>query len=406
MMIICLAIFVIWLIFITIKLNKENKKSHERRDKAFEYFQVQDAIRKDAISMNPIYFKVKGTSYRSSEEISAARFCNKGDVLILVPEPNNPVDPNAIKVYTIDGVHIGYVEAAYSQDISRNINHILDCVVSRISTREIPYIYAIVRFTSELTKQPEFIKKDFQCSPEQRMQNLSSVPLDAYKYRRVVLMVEGLYELDRFAIAKARTSHKGDKIILKKGECNEYYPYRIEIFLEDGTYIGHADNMYSGEVYNLFDYVVDSFVDSPICRDTANRIAVSVIFPVEIKCPNEFLPTPGISFSYKGQYPEVKTAQELRKTNPLAALDILQPIVKREKGIDARIECIACYYHLKDWESRINIINETIQHINALTEEDLPSDDLNRLYSYMPTLVKQLEYSQKRLDAATKNKFQ
>ena len=83
---------------------------------------------------------------------------------------------------------------------------------------------------------------------------------------------------------------------------------------------------------------------------------------------------------------------------------MLLPIVKREKGIDARIECIACYYHLKDWEARINIINETLQYIESLTEEDLPKDDLDWLHKYIPTLVKQFEYSQKRLESARRKR--
>lgn len=393
---------VIWYVFVHFRSKHLKKKSIERRERALKYFRSQESKNEVSNIPDSISFQVKGTNHRSPDEISAARFCNKGDTLILVPEPDNKVDRNAVKVYTIEGFHIGYVEASHAPTISKHIDHIQCCKIQKVSTHEIPYIDASVSFSDDVSSQPSFIPKDFQCSAEQKMQNLKSVPLDKYKYRRVLLIVEGLYELDRATIAKARTAREGDKITLKKGECNEYYPYRLDVFLEDGTYVGYADNLSSGEVYSLFDFIVDSFVDKPISSETSNRLAVSVIFPDELKCPDKFLPSAGISIAYHGAYPEIKTAQELRSINPSAALDILQPIVKREKGIDARIECIACYYHLKDWKARINIINETIQHIESLTEEDLPKENLDWLHRYLPTLKNQLEYSQKRLDAINK----
>ena len=49
-----------------------------------------------------IDFEVKGTNFRTNDEIRAARFLEKGDTLVLVSEPDNAVDPNAVKVYNIN----------------------------------------------------------------------------------------------------------------------------------------------------------------------------------------------------------------------------------------------------------------------------------------------------------------
>lgn len=153
---------------------------------------------------------------------------------------------------------------------------------------------------------------------------------------------------------------------------------------------------------SINDSIVASIVDTPICANTAYRLAVAVFFPNELKCPEEYRLQPGISFHYNGVYPEVKAAQVLRRTDPLAALDILLPIARREKGIDARVECIACYYQLKDWESRIDMINDTIRHIDNLTSEDLPPNTLKSLQGYLTKLFQQLDFSQKRLESQLK----
>lgn len=397
-----LLLLITFVAAVNIKIHKDRRKSLQRRAKAYQYFQSQRANEQEPAPPSSIEFKVKGTYFRAPDEISAARFCSEGDTLILVPEPDNAVDHNAVKVYTITGYHIGYVEALHSQVISRNIDHVLDCIVTNTTEHEIPFISAVVRFTEETISQPDFIEEDFQCSPEQKMQRSTTKPFDSYKYRMVHILVEGLYELSRLTIAKARTARQGDPIILKKGICDEYYPYRIDVFLADGTFIGHANELYSGEVYALFDDIVRVCVYAPIGKDTADRLAVSVFFPDNLKCPAEYLSPPGISFSYSGPYPEVKSAQILRKTDPMAALDILLPIVKKEKNVTARIECIACYYQLKDWESRISIITDTIRHISELTIDDMPQSMLDEMHRYLPQLEKQLAFSEKRLESQYK----
>lgn len=388
-----------YITFVIIKSNHRKRESEERRSRAFEYFQ-NERIKKELLPS--VEVKVKGTSYRSREEIGAARLCNIGDTIILVPEPDNEADSNAIKVFTMEGFHIGYVEASLAKLVKSNIYHIGKCIVSKITHHDIPFINLTIEFSNDVVEQPHFIKKEYQCSPEDKMRNLSSAPIDSYDYRRVPLAVQDLYERDRNVIAKARACRKGDKIILKKGVCDDLHPNRIDIFLADGTYLGFAEDFGRKEVYALFDAIVDVFVDSPISSDTAHRLFIRVIFPNNLKCPVDCLPHVGISFHYS--YPEVAKARDIRRNDPLAALDILMPIVKIEKGIDARLECIACYYQLKEWERRIEIIQETLNHIETLSDEDLPPTELRQIYSQTSNLCKQLDYSQERLESQNKKR--
>lgn len=350
---------------------------------------------------NSIISEIRGIYYRSKREIAAARMCAIGDTLILEPEADNEFDKNAVKVYTMEGFHIGYIEAKYSKIVSSNINHISKCRITRVSKHEIPYIDIEICFSSERIVQPNFIPTDFQCGPEDIIRNIGLKSLDSYKYRSVYLMIEGLYELDRTTIAKARACKKGDKIVIKKGQCDEYYPYRLDFYLPDGTFIGHAENFGTPEVYTLFDNIVDVIVKSPISKQTCYRIGVYVFFPSKLKCA-EYIQQIDRLPHYKCAYPEIQVAQNIRTSEPNAALDILLPIVKKEKGIDAKIECIACYYTLRNWAARIDMIRMTLQHIESLTEEDLPIDQLRYINGYVPTLLKQLDFSQKRLESQVK----
>ena len=60
--------------------------------------------------------KVAGSSYRS-EELQDEAFA-PGKRLALVPEPENPHDPNAIAVYDADRkLHAGYVPATFAPEL-------------------------------------------------------------------------------------------------------------------------------------------------------------------------------------------------------------------------------------------------------------------------------------------------
>lgn len=392
------GLFVIIAFFIifglVLRIYSGNKVSHNSDD--------EPRPRRSPDVPDPIDVDVKGTFYRTPDEISAARACRVGDTLILEPEPFNKVDGTAVKVMTMEGFQIGYVSSDYSRLVKNNLNHIAQCVITRVSKHEIPFISIKITFSEGKVSQPDYIPKDYQCSPDDIMQNLATKTIDSYDYRRVPICVQDLYERDREVIAKARTCRKGDKIILKKGVCDEFYPDRIDIYLADGTYLGYADDLHRKEVYALFDNIVDAFVEAPIGSEFGDRLWVRVIFPNKVKCSSDCLFQVGISFHYDGNYPEVAKAREIRRTDPMAALNLLMPVVKTEKGIEAHLECVACYYQLKEWESRIGIIQETLDRIASLTEEDLPPSLLRRNQIEATNLYKQLEFSRKRLESQHK----
>lgn len=61
----------------------------------------------------------KNVDDRSRQDV--IRDCVIGDDVLLVPEPDNPVDPDAIAVYRSNGHQIGYLDARLAGEVSRLI---------------------------------------------------------------------------------------------------------------------------------------------------------------------------------------------------------------------------------------------------------------------------------------------
>lgn len=93
-----------------------------------------------------ISFAVKGLQYRDEEAQDAAHELEEGDNLKLEEEPDNEYDPYAIKVITMDGCHIGYVESTKAKRISSNIDKLIECKVKKISEYEDLFIYGLATF--------------------------------------------------------------------------------------------------------------------------------------------------------------------------------------------------------------------------------------------------------------------
>ncbi len=72
---------------------------------AIEQPQVPDERRVFYLHVHGIYFRNKDGSSRRH----VIRQCKAGDPLLLVPEPDNPHDPNAIKVCRKNGDTLGYI---------------------------------------------------------------------------------------------------------------------------------------------------------------------------------------------------------------------------------------------------------------------------------------------------------
>ena len=104
----------------------------------------------DGIECDVADFAVKGLYFRSKEDQKAAETLQVGDKLIMEPEPNNPKDPNAIKVLMQGGHHIGYVDSKCAGYVKDNMYRLHKFVVSKVDDyADPPFIYAEAFFKKD-----------------------------------------------------------------------------------------------------------------------------------------------------------------------------------------------------------------------------------------------------------------
>lgn len=65
----------------------------------------------------PILLEIRGNRFRGIEDQTRYAALVDGEPLTLVPEPTNQYDPNAIKVMSSEGHHLGYVPKEDCLDI-------------------------------------------------------------------------------------------------------------------------------------------------------------------------------------------------------------------------------------------------------------------------------------------------
>ena len=69
------------------------------------------------------YSKVAGTHHLNADGTHRSRIisqCEEGELLLLIPEPDNPYDPHALQIVRREtGEQLGYVEARAASDIAR-----------------------------------------------------------------------------------------------------------------------------------------------------------------------------------------------------------------------------------------------------------------------------------------------
>lgn len=95
---------------------------------------------------NPIRIKfmIKGIAHMNPDAILRTLQLETGDDLILQAEPHNPYDPDAVKVYSTDGFHIGYVDANHSFLLSGILHLVKSCKVKWIHDSRLHVIQAEV----------------------------------------------------------------------------------------------------------------------------------------------------------------------------------------------------------------------------------------------------------------------
>jgi hypothetical protein len=95
-------------------------------------------------------FDIVGMLYRDESSIIKASKVRQGELLLLVRERNNPKDPNAIRVLTVDGIHIGYVPARRCSDVSSKMGIVGVCWAEQNNFEYKEFI--TVRFSFEICK--------------------------------------------------------------------------------------------------------------------------------------------------------------------------------------------------------------------------------------------------------------
>lgn len=78
-----------------------------------------DELRHFHLQVHGIYHRNKDRSSRQK----IIRSCGVGDILQFVPEPDNPVDPDAIMVCRENGDQLGYVDAGNAARLSVDLDH-------------------------------------------------------------------------------------------------------------------------------------------------------------------------------------------------------------------------------------------------------------------------------------------
>lgn len=125
------------------RVEKEKKIKKNAKMRAFDR---ESNISKPKNKIPDMIFEVKGLIYRSAKAQLEAVLLEVGDRLLLEEEPDNEVDASAVKVLTISGECIGYVDKEHCVSVGALISLIDRCIVVKKSRHQIPYITAKIEF--------------------------------------------------------------------------------------------------------------------------------------------------------------------------------------------------------------------------------------------------------------------
>lgn len=355
---------------------------------------------------------VKGTSYRNSSEINAARLLDVGDSLILQKESDNCYDDFAVRVFTRNGFCIGYVDRKFSQYVSEHISFIESCSVFSSKLIDTPFISLEIKFSSHPQPLPCFESNQENMTASERMMILSSIAAKQTanlevssnlevpsneEYAYIEFWLAWTDELPRKNIQRALACVCGEHLVLKL-PSEQRYPGRIEVYSRDEVLIGYIDEDCHPGISDIIEQII-----SPKIVECHSSDRIKGCFYI----PSDLMLNLPDSKPYVFNYPykEVEYAQTLSKKNPQAALDILSYAIAHEKGIVAKEVAASCYYKLKDWEKRKTMCLHMIQVIDSLSEGDMNPAYLSRLKRYeRDCLAGSVAYCDKRLNAINKKK--
>lgn len=97
---------------------------HRYRAKLNDNSDYRDVFVGD-LPRNPIKkFHLKGLEYRRPKATKIYNSLKEGEKVLLVKEPTNPYDENAVKVYATNGEHLGYVPREKAKEIGELFHHV------------------------------------------------------------------------------------------------------------------------------------------------------------------------------------------------------------------------------------------------------------------------------------------
>jgi hypothetical protein len=107
---------------------------------------LEDKKTKGGKSMNRTFY-IAGVQFRPKEDINKNMKCIEvGDILELIPEPENKFDPNAVKICyedleNPDIIHLGYVPKKFSAEVAALLEAdiYLECIVEEINPAAKPW---------------------------------------------------------------------------------------------------------------------------------------------------------------------------------------------------------------------------------------------------------------------------
>lgn len=312
-----------------------------------------------------VIFSVKGILYRKPGEIFAAQMSDEGDSLILRREPNNPVDPDAVQVFTVMGQMIGYVDKYNASRINHRIDCVDKCVIVNKSNHDIPYIDALVHFSQEQCAQPDFITDPEQLTMLQMMiLDVNKLAEAGYKEGRARIVNNR--ELPIESIKALRDCSVMQSLRLSRDESDSKRRYAIKVYDDKDVLLGWLD-FYSA--YSIYGYI-DEVKMVRISRSGDSWVEFMYPSAVEIKYPSPEVVSSCQVFDAT-LYPEISVAYKMRTSDPEKALAMLLPIIDKEKEYRAMSICCTCYRALRQPVEELAMIDRILDKIKLLDAEHL-----------------------------------
>lgn len=199
----------------------------------------------------------------------------------------------------------------------------------------------------------------------------------------------------------------GDNLLLEKEPTNKFDMYAIKVLTESGGHIGYLPKEYADKLYlsiaKVKLCVVSKktnhevpFIFCQIYFDKTDELPFSCInVSTEIKSNQTYA---------VAQFPELKTADKLKRTNPQLAIELLKPIMELEKGIEAKRMCCIAYRELKAYDEELLILKNILLSIDNLQSSDVSDLEYRNIKASKPSWEKRTAYVERILRNRKKNK--